>query len=54
MFGAHEIGSMDALFAQGEPLDAFSFTLGRQGVARGRGELGGVDRARRTEEARRP
>lgn len=28
MFGAQEIGSIDALFAQGEPLDTFSFTLG--------------------------
>lgn len=28
MFGAQEIGSIDALFAQGEPLGTFSFTLG--------------------------
>lgn len=28
IFGAQEIGNIDALFAQGEPLDTFSFILG--------------------------
>jgi ATP-dependent Lhr-like helicase len=28
LFGAQEIGTIDALFAQGEPMDTFSFTLG--------------------------
>lgn len=31
MFGAQEIGSIDALFAQGEPIETFSFTLAGKG-----------------------